>query len=113
MQCQRISYQRSENAYFLGFPVRGDILLNLLDPQWPAYIEIILVYSEHHDYGDKEAVDHEEPEDHLVPQLHQTLFDIFLFMKGSSNQHLAITKRHLTTLYTEPSAANFFLRNYE
>ena len=113
MQFQRILYQRTENAYFLGFPVRGGILLNLLDPQRPSYIENILVYSEHHDHGDKEAVQHDEPEEHLVPQLTQTLFDIFLFMKGSSNQHLAITKRHWTTLYTEPSAANFFLRNYE
>ena len=95
MQCQRISYQRSGNAYFVGFPVRGDILLNLLDPKRPANIENILVYSEHHDHGDKEAAQHDEPEKHLVPQLHQTLFDIFLFMKGSSKEHLTITKSHL------------------
>ena len=100
MQCQRISYQRSGNAYFVGFPVRGDILLNLLDPQRPSYRKNILVYSEHHNHGDKEAVDHDEPEEHLVPQFPQPLFDIFLFMKGSSNQHLAITKRHSTTLFT-------------
>ena len=100
MQFQRIWYQRSENAYFLGFPVRGDILLNLLDPKRPANIENILVYSEHHDHGDKEAAQHDEPEKHLVPQLHQTLFDIFLFMKGSSKEHLTITKSHLTTLFT-------------
>ena len=80
MQFQRILYQRTENAYFLGFPVRGGILLNLLDPQRPSYIENILVYSEHHDHGDKEAVQHDEPEGILVPQLPQTLFDIFLFM---------------------------------
>ena len=100
MQFQRISYQRSENAYFLGFTVCGDVLLYLLDPQRPSYIENILVYSEHHDHGDKEAVQHDEPEEHLVPQLPQSLFDIFLFMKGSSYQHLAITKMHLTTLFT-------------
>ena len=66
------------------------------------------MYSEHHDHGDKEAVDHEEPEDHLVPQLHQTLFDIFLFMKGSSNQHLTITKRHMTTLLIHLLSLNGF-----
>ena len=80
MQFQRIWYQRSENAYFLGFPVRGDILLNLLDTQRPSYRKNILVYSEHHHHGDKEAVRHDEPEEHLVPQLLQALFDIFLFM---------------------------------